>query len=243
LLGAKALDEKLKEIRDSLKDEQSLSWSVLRGPALGLLSIVWIGIGLSVFQQFSGINVIFYYSSVLWHAVGFSEKDSLLITVITSVVNIVSTFVAIALIDKVGRRALLIFGSAGMTVTLGVLAFVFGGAPLNAQGQPTLDHGSGLIALWAANLFVVSFAVSWGPAVWVLLGEIFSNRIRAAALSLAAAAQWVANWLITVSFPTLQHLGLGIAYGMYAAFALLSLLFVLRFVKETNGTELEAAAQ
>jgi SP family sugar:H+ symporter-like MFS transporter len=76
--------------------------------------------------------------------------------------------------------------------------------------------------------------------VWVLLGEVFSNRIRAAALSLAAAAQWVANWVITVTFPTLQHLGLGIAYGLYTAFAVLSFIFVMRFVRETNGTELES---
>jgi SP family sugar:H+ symporter-like MFS transporter len=243
LLGGKVVTAKIAEIRETLRNETTATWSDLRGPAMGLLPIVWVGIGLSVFQQFVGINVIFYYSTVLWHAVGFSEKDSLLITVITSVVNIVSTFVAIALIDKVGRRALLLFGSAGMAVTLGVLAVVFGNAPLNAQGQPFLSPASGLVALWAANLFVVSFAVSWGPAVWVLLGEVFNNRIRAAALSLAAAAQWVANWVITVTFPTLQHLGLGIAYGTYTAFAILSLVFVLRYVKETNGTELESVRQ
>jgi SP family sugar:H+ symporter-like MFS transporter len=239
LLGVDAVDIKLQQIRDSLASERTATWSDLRGPALGLLPIVWVGIALSVFQQFSGINVIFYYSSVLWHAVGFSERDSLLITVITSVVNIVSTFVAIALIDRVGRRALLLFGSAGMAVTLGVLTYVFGNAPLDAHHQPQLDHTGGLIALWAANLFVVSFAVSWGPAVWVLLGEVFSNHIRAAALSVAAAAQWVANWAITVSFPTLQQAGLGLAYGLYTAFAALSFIFVLSFVRETNGTELE----
>jgi len=240
LLGRSVLHEKIAEIADSLKNEKVATLRDLRGPALGLLPIVWVGIGLSVFQQFVGINVIFYYSTVLWHAVGFSEKNSLLITVITSVVNIVSTFVAIALIDKVGRRALLLFGSAGMSVTLGVLAFIFGNAPLNAAGQPFLSQSNGLIALWAANLFVVAFAVSWGPVVWVLLGEVFSNHIRAAALSLAAAAQWVANWAITVTFPTLQHLGLGIAYGVYTAFAVLSFVFVMRFVRETKGTELEA---
>ena len=239
VLGSAGLSEKISEIRASLSNDKTPTWRDLRGPAMGLLPIVWVGIGLSVFQQFVGINVIFYYSTVLWHAVGFSEKNSLLITVITSLVNIVSTFVAIALIDRIGRRPLLLIGSVGMAVTLGVLAVMFGGAPLNAQHQPFLNHTSGLIALWAANLFVVAFAISWGPAVWVLLGEKFPNHIRAAALSVAACAQWVANWLITVTFPTLEHLGLGLAYGVYTAFAILSFVFVLRFVKESNGRELE----
>ncbi len=239
LLGEGGLDNKVHQIQESLSGDAAPTWSDLRGPALGLLPIVWVGIGLSVFQQFVGINVIFYYSTVLWHAVGFSEKNSLVITVITSLVNIVSTFIAIALIDKIGRRPLLLIGSAGMVVTLGILAFVFGNAPLNAQHQPFLDHTNGLVALWAANLFVVAFAMSWGPVVWVLLGEKFPNHIRAAALSLAACAQWIANWAITVTFPTLQHLGLGLAYGVYTTFAVLSFIFVLRFVKESNGRELE----
>ncbi len=239
LLGARRLDERVRQIGDSLRGDAAPTWRDLRGPALGLLPIVWVGIGLSVFQQFVGINVIFYYSTVLWHAVGFSEKDSLVITVITSLVNIVSTFIAIALIDKIGRRPLLLIGSAGMAVTLGVLAFVFGNAPLDAQHQPFLNHTSGLVALWAANLFVVAFAMSWGPVVWVLLGEKFPNHIRAAALSVAACAQWIANWVITVTFPTLQHLGLGLAYGLYTTFAVLSFVFVWRFVKESNGRELE----
>jgi SP family sugar:H+ symporter-like MFS transporter len=211
----------------------------LRGPALGLLPIVWVGIGLSVFQQFVGINVIFYYSSVLWQAVGFSESNSLAITVITSIVNIATTFVAIALIDRIGRRPLLLIGSAGMALTLGILAIIFAGAPLNAAHQPQLSGSSGLIALFAANLFVVSFGMSWGPVVWVLLGEKFPNRIRASALAVAACAQWLANWAITTSFPTLQNLGLGLAYGLYTAFAVLSFFFVLKCVSETKGRELE----
>src|SRR5918912_1277711 len=208
--------------------------------ALGLVPIVWVGIGLSVFQQFVGINVIFYYSSILWQAVGFNENDSLIITVVTSVVNIVTTLVAIASIDKFGRKPLLLIGSAGMTVTLGVMALIFGTAPLNASGEPVLNGLAGPIALVAANLFVFSFGMSWGPVVWVLLGESFPNRIRAAALSLAAAAQWVANWAISTSFPALKNAGLGLAYGIYAACALLSLLFVMRLVRETKGQELEA---
>lgn len=200
---------------------------------------MWVGIGLSVFQQFVGINVIFYYSSVLWQAAGFNESDSLVITVITSVVNVVTTLIAIASIDRFGRKPLLIIGSIGMAVTLGTLAVVFGTATLNADGDPVLHGAAAPVALVAANLFVFAFGMSWGPVVWVLLGETFPNRIRAAALSLAAASQWLANWVISTSFPPLKDAGLGLAYGLYSTFAVLSLLFVLRFVRETKGVELE----
>ena len=165
-----------------------------------------------MFQQFVGINVIFYYSNMLWEAVGFGESAAFVITVITSVTNIATTLIAIALVDKVGRKPLLLVGSVGMAVTLGTMAVIFGLAPsrLDAEGElcRTCPGASGPIALIAANLFVVSFGMSWGPMVWVLLGEMFPNRIRAAALGLAAAGQWVANWLITVTFPGLRdHLG------------------------------------
>src|SRR3954468_18696661 len=233
------VDAKGERIRQTLSSERAPKLADLRGPAVGLLPIVWVGIGLSVFQQFVGINVIFYYSSVLWQAVGFSEKDSLIITVITSVVNIVTTLIAISRIDRSGRKPLLIIGSVGMTVTLGLMAVIFGTAPLNAAGEPVLHGLTGPIALISANVFVFFFGMSWGPVVWVLLGETFPNRIRAAALSVAAAAQWIANWAISTSFPVLKDAGLGLAYGIYAVSALLSLLFVLRFVRETKGQELE----
>ncbi len=239
VLGEHGLTAKITQIRDSLAGDKEPSWSDLRGPAAGLLPIVWIGIGLSVFQQFVGINVIFYYSSVLWEAVGFSEKNSLIITVITSIVNIATTLVAISLIDRWGRRPLLLIGSLGMAVTLGILAFVFANATLNAQGQPQLTGSAGPIALLAANLYVFAFGMSWGPVVWVLLGEKFPNHIRAAALSVAAGAQWIANWAISTSFPTLKNYGLGFAYGLYTFFALLSFYFVWRYVKESKGRELE----
>jgi SP family sugar:H+ symporter-like MFS transporter len=239
VLGNINLDAKVASIKDTMREQGGPRWSDLRGPFMGLLPIVWVGIGLSVFQQFVGINVIFYYSSILWQAVGFNEADSLIITVITSVVNVVTTLIAIATIDKFGRKPLLLIGSVGMTITLGVMSIVFGTAGTNAQGEPVLEGLAGPIALVAANLFVFSFGMSWGPVVWVLLGETFPNRIRAAALSLAAAAQWIANWIVSTSFPALKDAGLGLAYGIYATFAFLSLLFVLKFVRETKGQELE----
>src|SRR5919205_1959670 len=240
VLGNIDLDTKIAQIRETMKTQQAPRWSDLRGPVLGLLPIVWVGIGLSVFQQFVGINVIFYYSSVLWQAVGFSENSSLVITVITSVVNIVTTLVAIASIDRFGRKPLLLIGSVGMTITLGIMAIVFGTAGTNAHGAPALHAALGPIALVAANAFVCFFGMSWGPVVWVMLGEKFPNRIRAAALSVAASAQWIANWAITTSFPSLKGAGLGLAYGIYAGFAVLSFVFVRWVITETNGRELEA---
>ena len=237
LLGEKNLDITIDRIQGTLVGETKPSWRDLRKPAGGVYSIVWVGLGLSIFQQFVGINVIFYYSNVLWEAVGFDEGQSFLITVITSIVNIVTTLIAISLIDKIGRKPLLLIGSAGMAITLATMAFIFGTAPQD-DGIPQLSGAQGPIALVAANLFVVAFGMSWGPVVWVLLGEMFPNRIRAAALGLAAAGQWAANWLITVSFPQLRN-NLGLAYGFYALCAVLSLLFVWKWVRETKGVSLE----
>ena len=141
VLGGVDIDAKVAQIRQTVSSERRPKLADVRGPALGLMPIVWVGIGLSIFQQFVGINVIFYYSSVLWRAVGFSESSSLQITVISGAVNIVTTLVAIALIDKIGRKPLLLIGSAGMTVTLGVMAGIFGTATVGAHGQPVL-HGA-----------------------------------------------------------------------------------------------------
>ena len=237
LLGEKNLELTITRIQESLKADKPPSWRDLRKPTGGIYGIVWVGVGLSVFQQFVGINVIFYYSNVLWEAVGFGESQAFIITVITSITNIVTTLIAIALIDKIGRKPLLLIGSAGMAVTLGTMAVIFGTAA-QVDGKPVLGDVAGPTALIAANLFVVAFGMSWGPVVWVLLGEMFPNRIRAAALGLAAAAQWVANWLITVSFPELRGV-LGMAYGFYAICAVLSFLFVWRWVEETKGKHLE----
>ncbi|WP_298752238.1 sugar porter family MFS transporter [uncultured Serinicoccus sp.] len=234
----RGIADRITEIQRTVRREAKASLTDLMKSGGGLLPIVWIGIGLSVFQQFVGINVIFYYSSTLWQAVGFTEEDALTQTVITSVTNIAVTILAIALIDKIGRRVLLSIGSAGMFLTLGTMAWIFANAPV-VDGSPQLGDTTGLIALIAANGFVVFFGMSWGPGVWVLLGEMFNNRIRATALGVAAAAQWLANFVISTSFPAMADLGLGFAYGFYTLCALLSFFFVLKFVPETNGRELE----
>ncbi|NUU06737.1 sugar porter family MFS transporter [Leifsonia sp. C5G2] len=234
------VDRQIGDIENAIKEDKEGAKATLAGNRLGLKPIVWIGIILSVFQQFVGINVIFYYSTTLWRAVGFTEQNSLLITVITSVTNVVVTIVAILLVDRVGRRPILLTGSVGMALSLGVMALSFAFA-VKENGAVTLPEPWGPIALVAANIFVVCFGASWGPLVWVLLGEIFPSRIRGKALGVAAAAQWIANFLVTISFPPMADFSLPFTYGMYAVFAALSFFFVFFKIPETNGMALEQA--
>lgn len=234
------IQQKVHDIQQTVMRERKAKLSDLLSRSGGLLPIVWLGMGLSIFQQFVGINVIFYYSSVLWRSVGFTEADSLWITVITSVTNILTTLIAIAFVDKFGRKPLLLLGSIGMFLTLGTLSGVFGSAPVDAAGNPALGDASGMIALIAANAYVFFFGFSWGPIVWVLLGEMFNNKIRAIALAVCAAIQWIANFLVSTTFPPLlESFGLGTAYGLYTISAAISFFFVLFLVKETKGKELE----
>jgi sugar porter (SP) family MFS transporter len=231
----------LREIREAIEEDQLAGKKgSLRGKVFGLQAVVWIGITLSVLQQFVGINVIFYYSTTLWKAVGFQEKDSLTISVATSITNILVTLVAIALVDRIGRRPILLAGSIGMAVSLGAMALAFASAK-GTGSDISLPGAWGPVALVAANVFVVSFGASWGPLVWVLLGEIFPSRIRARALGLAAAAQWIANFAITLSFPVMAAGSLPLTYAMYALFAAASFFFVMYKVPETNGMSLEQA--
>lgn len=205
----------------------------------GLLPIVWTGVLLAIFQQMVSINVIFYYSSELWQSVGFSTTDSLSVTVITSVTNVVTTLLAIATIDRLGRRPLLLVGSVFITLSLGVMSWTFAGAPL-VDGMHQLTGASSVIALISANLFVFAFGFSWGPVMWVLLGEMFNNRIRAMALGLSATVNWLANFLISTTFPMLlKSSGPELAYGIYATAGAISFFFVLFLVSETRGRELE----
>ncbi|MCC2028425.1 sugar porter family MFS transporter [Microbacterium sp. YMB-B2] len=236
--GETDVNLKIQEIEESLGDEKNESLKDLRGERFGLKPIVWVGILLSVFQQFVGINVIFYYSTTLWLSVGFDESSALMTSVITSITNIVVTIIAIVLVDRVGRRPMLLIGSVGMAVTLGMMAVAFSFGTLQ-DGAVTLPEPWSLIALICANGFVVFFGATWGPLVWVLLGEMFPNKIRAGALAVAAAAQWIANFFISTTFPAFAEIGLTFAYGFYAFFAVVSFFFVYFQVPETKGKELE----
>jgi SP family sugar:H+ symporter-like MFS transporter len=202
--------------------------------------IVWVGIGLATFQQLVGINVVFYYGAVLWQAVGFSENDALLINVLSGALSIGACLVTVVLIDRIGRRPLLWIGSLGMAATLGLMTLAFATGSLDASGRLQLSDAMGMLALVAANAYVVFFNASWGPVMWVMLGEMFPNQIRGSGLAVAGAAQWTSNFAITMTFPILlASIGLAVTYGLYALAAVVSVFFVLRYVHETKGRELE----
>ncbi|MBZ5877346.1 sugar porter family MFS transporter [Chromohalobacter israelensis] len=235
--------ERLAQIRDSLSEQRKPRFSDLINPKTGkVLSLVWVGIGLAVFQQLVGINVVFYYGAVLWQAVGFSEGDALLINVISGAVSIAACLGAIALIDRIGRKPLLWGGSVGMAVTLAILVYAFSTAEM-VDGSLQLSDSNGVLALIAANAYVFFFNSSWGPVMWVMLGEMFPNQVRGSGLAVAGLFQWVANFAITMTFPImLASIGLTGAYGFYAICAVISIFFVIKFVRETNGRELEDMA-
>ncbi|MET9855225.1 sugar porter family MFS transporter [Streptomyces sp. NPDC006450] len=232
------LDGRVADIEHAMRSEHKSTFKDLLGGKAGFLPIVWTGIGLSLFQQLVGINVIFYYSSSLWQSVGIDPSASFLYSFETSVVNIVGTVIAMIFVDRIGRKPLALIGSTGMAISLGLAAWAF--SYTSGTGDDiALPHAQGIVALVAANCFVLFFALSWGVVVWVLLGEMFPGRIRAAALGVAAAAQWIANWVITVSFPSLSAWNLSGAYVIYTVFAVLSIPFVLKWVPETKGKALE----
>ncbi|MFF6784494.1 sugar porter family MFS transporter [Streptomyces sp. NPDC012510] len=229
------LDARVAEIESAMRSEHKSTFKDLLGGSYLFKPIVWIGIGLSVFQQFVGINVAFYYSATLWQSVGVDPTESFFYSFTTSIINIVGTVIAMIFVDRVGRRPLALIGSAGMVVGLALEAWAFSYDLVDGK----LPATQGWVALIAAHVFVLFFALSWGVVVWVMLGEMFPNRIRAAALGVAAAAQWIANWAITASFPSLAEWNLSVTYVIYTVFAALSIPFVLKFVKETKGKALE----
>lgn len=232
---------KVKDIKSTLIEGSRPSLGDVISKYTGKIHpIVWVGVGLAALQQFTGINVVFYYGATLWQAAGFTEENALLQNVISGSVNVIFTFVAIALVDRVGRKPLLLVGALGQAVMLGALALLFGTAGVDASGALMLEGNNGFYALLAANAYIAFFAFSWGPVMWVMLGEMFPNQFRGAALAFCGLVQWGSNFLITMTFPImLASIGLGLAYGIYAAFGLIAFAFVRNFVKETKGRTLE----
>jgi SP family sugar:H+ symporter-like MFS transporter len=241
LYGDAAGQQKLLEIQQSLSaDKHQPKLADLKDNTTGKVrTIVWVGIGLAIFQQLVGINVVFYYGAVLWQAVGFSESDALLINIISGAVSIAAVVITMYLIDKVGRKPFLMLGSIGMAITLGLMVYAFSNAAVDGNGNLDLAE-LGTLALVAANAYVFFFNLSWGPVMWVMLGEMFPNQIRGSGLAVAGLAQWSANFAITMTFPImLASIGLAGAYGFYTLCAVLSIIFVTKFVYETKGKELE----
>ena len=203
-----------------------------------ILSFGWlviiIGVLLSIFQQFVGINVVLYYAPEIFKTISSGTDSALLMTIIVGVVNFLFTIIAVRTVDKYGRKPLMIIGAAGMAVAMLSLGFVF------------YSGATGYFALFCMMLYVASFAMSWGPVTWVLLAEIFPNKIRGKALAIAVAAQWISNYLVSLTFPMMNDnsylTGLfnhGFAYWVYGIMSVLAMLFIMKYVPETKGKTLE----
>jgi MFS transporter, SP family, xylose:H+ symportor len=199
------------------------------------LPVLLIGIMISVFQQFVGINAVLYYAPLMFQNMGASTNSAFLQTVVVGGANVIFTVVAIVTVDKWGRKPLLITGAVIMAAAMLVLGSLF-----NAKVV-------GLGALIAVVVYIAGFALSWGPVAWVMLSEMFPNAIKGKAMGLAVAAQWIANLLVSASFKVLDGNSVlnalfnhGFAYWIYGAMSVLAALFVIRYVPETKGRSLEA---
>ncbi|UAY57039.1 D-xylose transporter XylE [Arachidicoccus terrestris] len=224
--GKSEAPQVLNAIKATLKDH-SRPWL-----SYGSLIII-IGILLSVFQQFVGINVVLYYAGNIFRNMGSSTDASLLQTIIVGIVNLLFTVLAIFTVDKFGRKPLMIIGSLGMAISMIALGLSF------------YFNSVGIWALVFMLLYTAAFAMSWGPVCWVLLSEIFPNSIRGA-MSIAVAVQWIANWVVSFTFPMMNdNIALvdkfhhGFAYWVYGIMSILSAIFVWRLVPETKGRSLE----
>ena len=231
---------KVEDIKRSLARDHAPSFRDVQGAAAGLRPIVWVGIGLAVFQQLVGINVIFYYGAVLWQSAGFTEENALMQNVLTGATGVIAVLICLSRVDRSGRKPFLVWGSLLMMVTLGIMAWAFSTGTTGPEGGLTLDPGIGRVALIAGISYAFVFNMSWGPVMWIMLGEMFPNQMRGSALAIAGLMQWLANFVVTATFPwMLENLGLGTSYVIYAAFALASAVFVIQHVRETKGMELE----
>src|SRR5437764_1540757 len=245
LFGSDIARAKLEEIRSTFNAEHRPRLSDVLTPSgghgfLGVRRIVWVGIMLAVFQQLVGINAIFYYGATLWKLAGFTEAQSLLIHIVPGRGSIAPCVITIAVIDKIGRKPLLLIGSAGMAVTLFTMVYAFSHGSLDPQGNLVLSQNLGTIAVVAANLYVVFFNVSCGSVMWVMLGQMLPNQIRGSALAVSGFFQWFANFLISFTFPPMaEKLGLAGSYTFYAVCAVISFFLVQKFIRETKGKELE----
>ena len=189
--------------------------------------VILIGILLSVFQQFVGINVALYYAPRIFESMGAAKDASMLQTIIMGFVNVVFTVVAILTVDKWGRKPLLITGSIGMAIGMFAISWL------------SYNEIIGISTLVFIIIYTASFMMSWGPICWVLISEIFPNKIRGQAVAVAVGAQWAANYLISSTYPAMMEYSGALTYGFYGLMAVLSALFVWKMVPETKGKSLE----
>lgn len=221
------VNSQIQLIKDSFtQNEKSAFFQILERKYAKMLIA---GILLAVFQQVTGINAILYYAPVIFDQTGIGKNDSLLYTIIIGVVNVFSTFVAIGFVDKVGRRRFLTFGSILMGISLILVTICF-----------YYKFFGFYLILVAVLIYVASFGCTLGAVTWIYLSEIFPNNIRAIAMSVATFALWLADFLVSYTFPVLTaNLGTSITLSIYACFCLISCLYVFTSIPETKGKSLE----
>lgn len=225
------VEQELDEIEETVETQSETGVRDLLAPWLRPALVV--GLGLAVFQQITGINAVIYYAPTILESTGLGSVASILATVGIGVINVVMTVVAIMLVDRVGRRRLLLVGVGGMVATLAVLGTVF--------YLPGLEGGLGIIATISLMLFVSFFAIGLGPVFWLLISEIYPLSVRGSAMGVVTVANWGANLLVSLTFPVLTDgVGTSATFWLFGLCSLLGLVFVYRYVPETKGRTLEA---
>ncbi len=232
--GEEAADKEMREIRESIRHEGGLSFKEVFRKSV--LPIVLIGSVLSILQQFTGINAVLYYGADIFEqALGFGQEDVLAQQILLAGVNVAFTFLAMFTVDKWGRKPLVITGSIGMIAGFSLLAFTL------------MYEQVGLLSLIGILTFIGSFAMSMGPIVWVILSEMFPNDVRSVGMSIAVAAQWLSNYLVSQSFPVVMESEANMSgfwngslpYFIFIGFIALIIIFTLKFIPETKGRSLE----
>lgn len=233
-------EQKIEQIKQTLGNlDDIVSIKHVLSPKTLFVPIVWVGISFAFVAQFTGINIILYYASSLWRVAGFSQSLSFAVPIGTTIIGVLMTVVGMLLIDKIGRRKLLLIGSIGMGISLWATAFIFINAT-EVNGSLTLTPVLSWSALISAHLFYIFFCSTWGPAIWVILGEVFPNKIRTTAIGVATCANWIGNVIVTWSFPPmLQFFGLAPTYFFYGICCIGSFFMVKYLIPETNNKELE----
>ncbi len=251
--GEEKANQEIIEIRDSIKkDSNKIKTSIFVKP---ILSIIVIGTILSALQQFTGINAVLYYGADIFEqALGFGKEDILKQQILLAAVNLVFTFVAMFTVDKLGRKPLLMIGGFGMLIgflMMGLTLYFSDYAQLNSAGLPTISSFEGIVCLVGVLVFIASFAMSMGPVVWVVLSEIFPNKVRSIAMSIAVAVQWLANYFVSQTFPMIveseaNQLEINggvwnnaLPYFIFSGFIIIIILFVWKYIPETKGKTLE----
>jgi SP family xylose:H+ symportor-like MFS transporter len=251
--GQELAEKEFNEIKESIdKDVQKKNVSIF---SKGILPIIIIGTVLSVLQQFTGINAVLYYGADIFEqALGFGQDDILLQQILLATVNLLFTFIAMYTVDKLGRKPLLIIGGFGMLIgflMMGFTLYFSDYSSVNSAGQPTISSSEGIVSLIGILIFIAAFAMSMGPIVWVILSEIFPNKVRSAAMSIAVAAQWLANYFVSQTFPMIVESDVNklkvdggtwnnsLPYFLFSFFIVIIILFVMKYIPETKGKTLE----